>query len=287
MTGMDEPMATTAPPRRARTLVIAVLLAFVVGVALTAYALTRPGGLGLLPSTQPAPVPPAATPAVALPEVPSRIVADPAALTALDLRIADLEGRIDRISERARAASGNAARAEGLLIAFAARRALDRGMGLGYIEGQLRDRFGTSQPAAVATVIAASRDPVTLEELRLGLDDLSPALATGAGEGWWQAFRRELSGLAVVRKAGTPSPEPGERARRARRMLEGGRVDAALAEVARMPGRDKAGNWIALARRYIAARQALDVIETSAILQPASPATHTPPLLPVPAPDAR
>ncbi|WP_136162319.1 hypothetical protein [Sphingomonas flavalba] len=272
MTGLDEPMATPAASHRTRVLVISALLAFIVGVTLTAYVLTRPGRL----VTAPAPV---GTPAVKLaapapaptpppPAMPPRPVADPAALAALDVRITDLEGRIDRVSERARAASGNAARAEGLLVAFAARRALDRGMGLGYIEAQLRDRFGTSQPAAVATVIAASRDPVTLEELRLGLDDLAPALVSGSDGGWWQAVRRELGSLAVVRKAGTPSPEPTERARRARRMLEGGRVDAALAEVARMPGRDKAGNWIALARRYIAARQALDMIETSAILQP-------------------
>ena len=35
-----------------------------------------------------------------------------------------------------------------------------------------------------------------------------------------------------------------------------------------MPGRDKAADWIAAARRYAGARDALDVIETAALLEP-------------------
>ena len=35
-----------------------------------------------------------------------------------------------------------------------------------------------------------------------------------------------------------------------------------------MPGRDNAADWIAKARRYVAARQALDTIETAALLEP-------------------
>src|SRR3546814_9831855 len=41
---------------------------------------------------------------------------------ALTTRVSELEDRISRINVQAQAASGNAARAEGLLIAFAARR---------------------------------------------------------------------------------------------------------------------------------------------------------------------
>jgi thioredoxin-like negative regulator of GroEL len=55
---------------------------------------------------------------------------------------------------------------------------------------------------------------------------------------------------------------------RARRMLESGQVDGALAEVARLPGRDKAAAWMTAARRYIQARRALDVLETAAIVEP-------------------
>lgn len=191
---------------------------------------------------------------------------------ALSARVRELENRLAEINVAADAASTNAGRAEGLLIAFAARRALDRGMALGYIEGQLRERFAESQPRAVASIIRAARQPVTLEQLETGLEALGPDLLHGQpDEDWWAGLREELGRLFIVRRAGTPSPEPGERLRRAMRQLEGGQVEAALAEVSRLPGRERAAAWSAEARRYIEARQALDIIETAAILAPGQP----------------
>jgi hypothetical protein len=184
-------------------------------------------------------------------------------------RVAELERRIERISTRAGAAAGNADRAEGLLVAFAARRALDRGVALGYIEGLLRERFGRSAPEAVARVIAASQQPVTLDGLQSRLTELEPALiGMGEDESWWDAARREFSELFVLRQEGTPSPAPRQRFQRARDKLAAGQVDTALAEVLRLPGRAAAEQWIADARRYIAARNALDRIETIALMEP-------------------
>ena len=40
-----------------------------------------------------------------------------------------------------------------------------------------------------------------------------------------------------------------------------GDVDQALAETMRLPGASRAGDWVAKARRYIAAHRALDEIE--------------------------
>ena len=48
-------------------------------------------------------------------------------------------------------------------------------------------------------------------------------------------------------------------------MLEGGQVEAARAEVARLPGAAQATNWMEAARRYIATRHALDVLESAAL----------------------
>lgn len=184
-------------------------------------------------------------------------------------RVAQLEDRIDRIGTRAGAAAGNADRAEGLLVAFAARRALDRGVALGYIEGLLRERFGRSAPEAVARVIAASQQPVTLDGLQSRLTELEPALiGMGEDESWWDATRREFSELFVLREEGTPSPAPRQRLQRAREKLGVGQVDTALAEVLRLPGREEADQWITDARRYIAARNALDRIETIALMEP-------------------
>ncbi len=188
---------------------------------------------------------------------------------ALAQRVADLEDRLSRITVAAQAASGNAARAEGLLVAFAARRIIDKGIPLGYIEGQLRLRFGDAQPRAVSTIIDAANQPVTIEDLRAELNDLSGALITGSETGgFWANVQRELSGLFVVREEGAPSPAPARRLDRARRYLDGGNVDAAIEEVQAMPGRDAAAAWLIEARRYAEVRRALDLIETAAILEP-------------------
>jgi hypothetical protein len=281
-----------APRARSRGPLVIGVLAFMVGLLLAAWLLSRWDTArnwlaGTPQRAQTAASVPTAAPPVQVPTMmpdESTVAVDPSTAAQLGQRVGEIEARIDRVAERANAAGDNAARAEGLLIAFAARRAVDRGLGLGYIEGQLRERFGAIQPQAVATIIASSRDPVTLEELQLGLDDLSPNLSTGsADQGWWPSLRGELASLIVVRKAGTPSPVPTERLRHARRLLEGGQVEKALVEVARLPGRNKAQNWMAAARRYIQTRRALDVIETAAILTPKAPITP-PPLLPDPAP---
>lgn len=192
---------------------------------------------------------------------------------ALAVRVADLEDRLSRINVQAQAASGNAARAEGLLIAFAARRALDRGSPLGYIESQLRLRFADAQPKAVTTIVNASREPVTLEELSTGLDDIGPTLTSGStDEGFWTDLQREMSELFVIRRDGTPSPIPQQRLIRAKRYVENGNVDAAIAEIDKLPGSDSGdeltAQWMEKARRYNEARRALDVIETAAILEP-------------------
>ncbi len=212
----------------------------------------------------PAPVKPVAT------EIPALT---PDKERALAVRVADLEDRLSRINVQAQAASGNAARAEGLLIAFAARRALDRGSPLGYIESQLRLRFGDAQPKAVTTIVNASREPVTQEELATGLDDIGPSLTSGSsGKGFWTDLKQEMSELFVVRRDGTPSPIPQQRLIRAKRYVENGNVDAAIAEIDRMPGStnsdELAGQWMEKARRFNEARRALDVIETAAILEP-------------------
>lgn len=270
------------------------MLAFLLGLLLMGWLISRwekgAAYLGLTPApptvVQPArpplrPAPPAPTTAVSLPQgTTQRLVIDPE----ISRRVTQIEQRIAFISSQSQAAVGNADRAEGLLVAFAARRALDRGVALGYIEGLLRERFGTSQPVAVATVISASRQPVTLEELQTGLQEIGPELSgAGPDQDWWTALKAELGELVIVRRSGTPSTLPAERLQRAKRRLDAGQVDVALAEVLRMPGREGAADWIGDARRYVSARRALDTIETAALLDPRNP-PDAPLAQPVPAP---
>lgn len=186
----------------------------------------------------------------------------------LDQRLAAAEQRIAKLDLQAQAAAGNAARAEGLLIAFATRRALERGAPLGYLEEQLRLRFGDAKPNSVQTIVDFSRNPVTLDVLIARLQGLAPALKDDSNEPFFTRFRRELSNLVVIRRETTPSPQPQKRLERARFFLESGRVDKAIGEVQQLPGADAAKGWIALAKRYERAQQALDLIETSAVREP-------------------
>jgi hypothetical protein len=187
-----------------------------------------------------------------------------------DDTVASIENRLTQINADAAAASGNAARAEGLLIAFAARRAIDSGAPLGYLADQLRLRFGASQPQAVATILATSRTPVTIAMLQSELQSLDNALVTGNGDaGVWATVSKELSELFVLRKDGAPSPAPTQRLLRAHALVESGNIGGAVTEVSAMPGAAAAQGWLAKAKRYDQARKALDLLERSALVAPA------------------
>jgi len=187
----------------------------------------------------------------------------------LDSRVAAMEQRMARLDLQLQAASGNAARTEGLLIAFAARRAIERGAPLGYLTDQLQLRFAEAHPDSVRTVVDFSRDPITLDQLAVRLQGMSPELVKAPkDEGALAWLGHEISDLFVIRRESTPSPEPQKRLDRAQLYLESGRIDAAITEVSNMPNAPQAAGWIADARRYAAARDALDMLEKSAIMDP-------------------
>ena len=281
---LDRRAAAGTPRRRSHFAYLLLPgLFFLLGLAAMGWLLSRwdyaARAIGIAPEpvsvATPAPAPPPAHPARPVPTTPlaeapvepepERIMIDPE----ITRRVALIERRIGEIDVQSRAAVGNADRAEGLLVAFATRRALDRGVSLGFLEALLRQRFGDTQAQAVGTIIGAAREPVTLQELQDGLQQVGPQLiGAGPEQGWWQAFRAELGSLLIVRREGSPSPEPSERLRRATQRLEAGQVDVALAEVLRLPGREHGDQWIAMARRYVLARRALDTIETAALLEP-------------------
>jgi hypothetical protein len=185
----------------------------------------------------------------------------------LDSRVAAMEQRLSKLDLQLQAASGNAARTEGLLVAFAARRAVERGAPLGYLADQLQLRFGEAHPDSVRTVVDFSHDPVTLDQLVARLQGMAPELVKAPkDEGALTWLGREISSLFVIRRENTPSPEPQKRLERARLFLETGRIRPAIAEISQMPNAREATDWIADARRYVDARDALDRLEATAIL---------------------
>jgi hypothetical protein len=182
-------------------------------------------------------------------------------------RLAALEQRLSNVENATERAEGFAGRADALVVAFAARRAIDRGVALGYLENLLTDRFGPQHQAAVATIITASHQPVRLEDLTSEYEALGPELRRGGPQdNWWTNFKRELGSLVEVHRAERPAVNAEARYYRALRRLSSGDVDQALAETMRLPGAARASDWIAKARRYVAAHRALDEIESAALL---------------------
>ncbi len=277
-----EPGRVTAKPKGPLWMLLALpLIAFLAGLAAMGWLLANWTNaatfLGVVPAP-PAAVEPAPQPMVMEREPAESLPAEPPASGRLVIdpettrRVNRLEERLALLDLQSRTAVGNADRAEGLLVAFAARRAIDRGVALGYIETLLRQRFAATEPQAVATILTVARQPVTVQSLQKEFQEVAPDL-TGGGQGqsWWDAFKTEMSGLITIRRESTPSTQPAERLRRAAQSLQSGQIEVALLEVLRLPGHEPADKWIANARRYVAAHRALDRLESAALLEPRAP----------------
>ena len=280
---MESNYGSRAKPSSLRALMLAGLLAFAAGGGLVGWVVwynlqperssvaisSKPAGStqGILPSPSPAagaPADPVSEAAVA--EASEAVTRVEEQQGGIDQRLAAAEQRLARLDLQAQAAASNAARAEGLLIAFATRRAVERGAELGYLADQLRLRFGDQWPNAVATIIDFSRRPVRLDSLAARLEGLGPQLRERQRGPSLATLQREMSQLFVFRRESTPSPQPERRLERARWALEQGRYQTAIDEVRNMPGAATAQGWIADAERYRDVMRALETIETAAVL---------------------
>lgn len=258
-------MTSTAPRRRPSfsTILLMILALLLVGAAGATWALARWDQAARFLGVAPAVAPQSGRPTSPSPA--QSLLTAPGPADAV--RLAQLEGRLARVENATQRAEGSAGRADALLIAFAARRAIDRGVALGYLEPLLVERFGGAHPRAIATIITASRNPVTLDQLTAEFDALEPALKGGSpDEGVWDGLRRELGSLVSIRRADRPSIRPNATFERAQARLASGQVAQALAEAMRLPGVARADRWVRRARAYIAAHRALDEIESAALL---------------------
>ena len=256
-------VSTSRTSWSARLLIGLVLL--LAGAAAATWALARYAPAAeFLGVAEPVPEP-AQTPRLAAPLTVEQEARS--APQAADPRIATLEARLARVENATQQAQGSAGRADALVVAFAARRAIDRGVALGYLENLLVERFGARHQSAVGTIIAASHQPVRLNDLIAEYETLGPELRRGGPQdSWWTNFKREIGSLIEVHRANEPSANSDARYNRAVQRLSAGEVDQALAETMRLPGASRASAWVAKARRYVAAHRALDEIESAAIL---------------------
>ncbi len=263
----DQAPSPLSPTRRSgsiRGLMIFALVAFVVGTLAMTWAVTqwtpvRDWLITQEPVTgapQPKPVPEQPRPKADLTRA----------------NVEDLETRLAKIDARADTALQDASRAETLLIIIATRRAVERGLPLGYLETGLQQHFGSIKPKAVAQLITNARQPVSLDQLQDDLEMIAPELVSPAPDGsWLNRITSSMDDLVVIRRADQPSEMPALKLDRARRALSHDRVDLAVKEISGLPGAKKAQAWQVKARRYLKARAALDELEAASLV--ASPSS--------------
>ena len=269
------------PPPNWTTRIAAALLLLIAGAALATWALARSAPAAQLFGVAPTASPLAST--APEPAADATIVEAPQEAA----RLAAVEGRLAAVENATQRAQGSAGRADALLVAFAARRAVDRGLSLGYLEPLLVERFGAGHEQAVATIVTAARQPIRLDALIDQYDQLGDTLRRpGPEKSWWTGVRRELGTLVSIRRADMPSVRPQARFDRAEERLRRGEVDGALAETMRLPGVARAEPWVTSARRFVAVHRALDEIESAALLPTVAPAQVQAPPPPAPAPAA-
>jgi hypothetical protein len=253
------------------------LVLIIAGAAATTWVLGHyPQAARFLGVAQPAPAPQVLTPKpVVLNAPPGQ--QQPASSTNQQspeeaAKVAELEQRLSKVENATQRAESFAGRADALVVAFAARRAIDRGVALGFLEPLLIDRFGKQHQQAVATIITAARQPVRLNDLSAEYETLRPQLlGPGPQDSWWTNFKRQLGTMVEVHRADRPSTTPEARYDRAMERLQTGDVDQALAETMRLPGAARGSDWVGKARRYVAAHRALDEIESAALLAGPNP----------------
>jgi hypothetical protein len=108
--------------------------------------------------------------------------------------MAMLEARLRNVENVTQRNAGSVGRADALLVAFASRRAIDRGVPLGYLETLLAERFGGQNPVAVATIITCA-----IFATATGIVSISPML---------QIKRHAIIAGIVVANAFPPNPIP-------------------------------------------------------------------------------
>ena len=184
-------------------------------------------------------------------------------------RVDSLDNRLAQIDSQAQQVSGNADRTEAMLIAFAARRAIDSGSTLGYIKDQLQARFISSNGDDVKVIIEAGDNPVRLSALQNQLENNAEfLLKTNDDKSTWDIIKKEISELIVIRSTNSQPLQAEQRLAQIKTALSNRDVKSAITEMEQMPGAANAQEWITYARRYIKVQEALDAIEKTAILLP-------------------
>lgn len=200
--------------------------------------------------------------------------ADPARMVRAEAQVNELQSQVGALGVRVEGAVTGAAQdaqtAQSVMLAAAARRAIETGQALGPLEPPLRARFGQSYPGPVEALVATSARPVTLTRLQQDFGRIEGALASdpAAASDWWASVKSAIDSIASVRRAGEAHVDPAAQTALAAQRLANGDVAGAAAILARLPPSPAATGWLADARRYRAAQAAIAQIEAAALAPP-------------------
>jgi hypothetical protein len=174
----------------------------------------------------------------------------------------------------------DSAHTEAMLLAIAARRAIENGKPLGGLLPRLQTTFGQTQAQALATLAAAGESPLSNAVLLAEFEEIAPKLSRPAGTGWAR-IQYELSTLFVLRRSDRAQSPSAARILRIKQNLMAGETPTALRLVRALPGAPNAADWIAKAQKAIAVKGALDTLDRAAISAITAPAPLALPLVPV------
>lgn len=223
--------------------------------------------------------------AVAIPP-PAPILVDPARLAPppanapsadLGIRIGALEARLAQAEAATGpgAATGTSSRVTGLVLAFAARRAWERGQPLGEIESELRGHFANNELRFVDTISRNAKLGITNQKLKASFAELVPEIA-GANATLWERFSNGMSSIISIRSGANGREGPEGLLNKAKVAVEAGDFETAINKLEQHPRRASAQKWLDDARQYVEMEKALDALEASAFAAPAAPQSTTP-----------
>jgi hypothetical protein len=174
----------------------------------------------------------------------------------------------------------DSAHTEAMLLAIAARRAVENGKSIEILLPRLRMAFGQTSPQALATLAEAGAQPLSNAALLAEFEPLAPQLARPAGTGW-ERIRYEFSTLFVLRPDDRAKSPSSARLERIKQNLIAGETATALRLVRALPGAPNGADWIAKAEKAVAVMGALDTLDRTAISAITVPSPLALPLAPI------
>ena len=193
-----------------------------------------------------------------------------------------LSGRLEALTQDVQRVGGSVQASDmqirELFLLSVVRRSVAAGRSLSPLVDSLLRSYRQQFPAAIEALTTWSASPHNRADLAARLETLPGETMVAAGSGtWWERLRARLSGLITVRDGDATRPDTAELHGAASKAMAHGDLAAAIGLVERLPAGSVRDAWLGDARTLLAAEQALDMLEDSAIGRTIDIAANAPP----------